>query len=142
MLQIEPLPSDLRSEVYYVNGAKFPVELENPEWPILVRKAKLDYIASSLACVGSLESLMPALPPKIVDADFSLAALVEDVLLLQYGRELNGQGEFLISFAFLSNEAVRIRELDGGFWGPLYAFQRLFRSDGALLRELWMASLL
>jgi len=139
---METLPSDLRSEVYYVNGAKFPVELENPEWPILVRSAKLDSIASSLACLGSLESLMPALPPKIPDDDLSLTTLVEDVLLLPYGRELNGQGEFLISLSFLSNEAVRARDLNGGFWGPLYAFRRAFRSDGGLLRELWMASLL
>jgi hypothetical protein len=114
-MQLEPLPSDLRSEVYYVNGAKFPVELENPEWPILARRAKLNFIASSLASVGSLESLMPALPPKIADADLSLTTLVEDVLLLQYGKELNGQGEFLISFAFLSAEAARVRDLDGGF---------------------------
>ena len=141
-MRTEPLPSDLKSEVYYLNGVKFPVELENPEWPILVRRAKLDFIASSLACVGSLESLVPALPPKIVDADLSLTTLVEDVLLLKDGRELNGQGEFFISFAFLSNEAARLRELDGGFVGPLHAFRRLFRSDGGLLRELWMASLL
>ncbi len=141
VMELEVLPSDLTSEVYCVHWAKRPLELENPEWPVLARRAKLVFIASALSDVDNRQRFLLPLPFENED-DFTLSTFVEDALLLNDGREVNGQGEFLISCAFAANEAVRVRGLDGGYWGPLYAFRRFFRSPGALLREIWMAALL
>lgn len=113
------------------------VELENPEWPLLARKEKIDLVASWLSSLIDLKK-GPAgrfFPLKNKKYKFSFKAFRDDVLLLNDAREHNGQCEFFISFAFLAPRSIKARRLDGGFWGPLQAARRPFISAGGLLRE-------
>jgi hypothetical protein len=125
------------------------IELENPEWPMLARKKKIDLVASWLSDTIEVneESLKRLFPHKDVRYKFSFRAFRDDVLLLNDAREHNGQCEFFISFAFLAPRSIRGRKLDGGFWGPIQAARRPFVSPGGLLREailsafLWLSSI-
>lgn len=115
--EIEPLDTDVVSYPYTARKERPFIELENPEWPMLVRKKKIDLVAlwlSSLVEVnkGSADRFFPF---KEVKYKFSFKAFRDDVLLLNDARECNGQCEFFISFVFLAPRTIKSRRLDGGF---------------------------
>lgn len=124
------------------------IELENPEWPVIARKKKIDLVALWLASLVTIDkgSAGRFFPHKNIKYRFSFKAFRDDVLLLNDAREHNGQCEYFISFAFLAPRSIKARKLDGGFWGPLNSVRWPFISSGGLLREailsafLWLSS--
>lgn len=120
------------------------IELENPEWPVVLRKARLSFIASQIAASVALRRVPEGKLAKTKNLGrlFNFKAFRDDVLLLNDARELNGQCEYFISFAFLAPRSIKSRRCDGGFWGPLYAIRGPFVSPGGLVRELILSALL
>jgi hypothetical protein len=145
----QPLDTDIVSYPYVKRKEGSFIELENPEWPVVARRRKVDLIASCLSGLIPINkvSMGKLFPHRNTKFRFSFRAFRDDVLLLNDAREHNGQCEFFISFAFLAPRSIKARKLDGGFWGPLHTARRPFVSSGGLLREvilsafLWLSSI-
>lgn len=142
--KVEPLGTDF-VPAPKLGKAELPfIELENPEWSVISRKARLNFIASQIAASLDLRRVTEGrlIKTKILRSRFNLKFLRDDFLLLNDARELNGQCEYLISFAWLAPRSIKSRRRDGGFCGPLYAVRLPFVSAGGLVRAMILSALL
>jgi hypothetical protein len=145
---LEPLGTDFY-KVPLIKRRKAPLRrAENPELLMGLkrdrRRGELNFIALILSefvdLGGSYASKIPLYKgPKL---RFGFKSYMVNLLLISHVSERNGQCEYLISFALLSNRSTMSRKLDGGFWGPRYALRWPFNYTGASLRRFVISAFL